>query len=62
MAQLKEARLLARMIERGVNAPLTSSLRSLFDAVAAVVLDRRTVGYEAQAAIELEGMAVDEPE
>ncbi|MGA7858985.1 MAG: carbamoyltransferase HypF [Terracidiphilus sp.] len=58
----KEARLLSRMIERGVNAPLTSSLGRLFDAVAAVVLNRRTVDYEAQAAVELEGIAVDEPE
>src|SRR5579863_8702542 len=56
----KEARLLGRMIERGINAPLTSSLGRLFDAVAAVVLSRRAVDYEAQAAIELEGIAVDE--
>jgi hydrogenase maturation protein HypF len=58
----KEARLLLRMIERGINAPLTSSLGRLFDAVAAVVLSRRAVDYEAQAAIELEGFAVDEPD
>jgi len=58
----REARLLARMMERGINAPLTSSLGRLFDAVAAVVLNRRVVDYEAQAAIELEGMAVDEPD
>jgi hydrogenase maturation protein HypF len=58
----REARLLARMMERGINAPLTSSLGRLFDAVAAVVLNRRVVDYEAQAAIELEGVAVDEPD
>ena len=56
----KESRLLQRMMERGINAPLTSSLGRLFDAVAAVVLNRRAVDYEAQAAIELEGIAVDE--
>ncbi len=58
----QEARVLERMIERGVNAPLTSSLGRLFDAVAAVVLSRRVVDYEAQAAIELEGVAIDEPD
>jgi hydrogenase maturation protein HypF len=58
----KEARVLARMMERGVNIPLTSSLGRLFDAVAAIVLGRRVVDYEAQAAIELEGIAVDEPD
>jgi hydrogenase maturation protein HypF len=57
-----DSRLLAKMIERGVNAPLTSSLGRLFDAAAAVVLERRVVDYEAQAAIELEGIAVDEPD
>jgi hydrogenase maturation protein HypF len=61
-AKLQEARLLRRMIERGLNTPLTSSLGRLFDAVSAVVLGRSVVDYEAQAAIELEGLAIDEPD
>ena len=56
----REARLLSRMIARGINSPLTSSLGRLFDAAAAVVLKRRRVDYDAQAAIELEGIAVRE--
>jgi hydrogenase maturation protein HypF len=56
----QETRLLSRMMERGINSPLTSSLGRLFDAVAAVVLNRRSVDYEAQAAIELEGIAAEE--
>ena len=56
----KDARVLLRMIERGLNTPLTSSCGRLFDAVAAVVLGRGVVDYEAQAAIELEGLSIDE--
>jgi hydrogenase maturation protein HypF len=61
-AKVQEVRLLSQMIDRKLNAPLTSSLGRLFDAAAAVVLGRRKVDYEAQAAIELEGVAVDEPD
>lgn len=61
-APASDVRVLKRMISREINAPMTSSLGRLFDAVAAVVLNRRTVDYEAQAAIELEGIAVDEPD
>lgn len=57
-AKEKDVRLLARMIERGVNSPLTSSCGRLFDAAAAVITGRRVVDYEAQAAIELEGLAI----
>ena len=58
----KETTLLQKMMTRGINSPLTSSCGRLFDAVAALVLCRRTVDYEAQAAIELEGIAVDQPD
>lgn len=58
----QDARLMTQMIDRKLNAPLTSSLGRLFDAAAAVILSRRKVDYEAQAAIELEGVADDEPD
>jgi hydrogenase maturation protein HypF len=61
LARLKvregDARVLMRMIERGVNSPLTSSCGRMFDAAAALILGRDRVDYEAQAAIELEGVA-----
>lgn len=56
----QEAHLLSRMMARAINSPLTSSLGRLFDAAAAVILNRRKVDYDAQAAIELEGIALNE--
>jgi len=48
---------LKRMIEKGVNSPLTSSMGRLFDAVSSLLSVRDTVNYEGQAAVELEMIA-----
>ncbi len=47
-------RTLLQAMRQGINAPLTSSLGRLFDAVAALVGLRDAVSYEGQAAAELE--------
>jgi len=45
---------LMRMLERGLNAPVTSSVGRLFDAVASLVDLRQVSTFEGQAAMELE--------
>ncbi|MBI1258267.1 MAG: carbamoyltransferase HypF [Chloroflexi bacterium] len=53
----KRWHILAQMIERRINSPLTSSMGRLFDAVAALLMLRNDAVYEGQAAVELEMLA-----
>lgn len=58
----QELSVVSHQIEHRLNAPLTSSMGRLFDAVAALIGVRTVVNYEAQAAIELEALADTEEE
>lgn len=49
-----EVEVIRKQIDKGLNAPLTSSCGRLFDAVSALLGVRGEISYEAQAAIELE--------
>jgi hydrogenase maturation protein HypF len=53
----RQADVLAGMIARGVNAPQTSSVGRLFDAVAALTVGAYEVSYEGEAALALEAVA-----
>ena len=51
----QERRVLGAMLERGINAPVTSSVGRLFDAVASLCGLCQRAGWEGQAALALEG-------
>lgn len=55
----EELLLMGQQMDRHLNAPLTSSCARLFDAVSAIININRTVRYEGEAAVRLEGI-IDE--
>jgi hydrogenase maturation protein HypF len=59
LVNLESWRVLRRALQVGVNAPLCCSVGRLFDCVAAILGIRGRVGYEGQAAVELETVAID---
>lgn len=60
LAEIEDEKLtvIGKMIAKGINSPLTSSLGRLFDGVAAVCGIRNRVNFEGQAAMELEMAAL----
>ena len=61
LAARRGYRAIVSMMDKNVNSPLCSSMGRLFDAVAALIGLRYEVSFEAQAAMELESLAIDNP-
>ncbi len=58
----EERSILEKQLELSINTPLTSSMGRLFDAASALIGIRQKVNYEAQAAIEMEALCVENEE
>jgi hydrogenase maturation protein HypF len=56
----ERSRVITAQIKDGLNSPLTSSMGRLFDAVSSILGLYQTVSYEAQGAVALERLAVNE--
>ncbi len=56
-----DRRIIFQMLDKGLNAPVTTSAGRLFDAVASLLDVRQQISFEGQAAMELE-FAIDERE
>ena len=55
----EEKSILQKQLENSINTPLTSSMGRFFDAASALIGVRQAVNYEAQAAIEMEGLCAE---
>jgi hydrogenase maturation protein HypF len=58
----EELAIIREQVKKSINAPPTSSMGRLFDAVSALTGVRGVIEYEAQAAIDLETCAADAPD
>ncbi|MEW6087911.1 MAG: carbamoyltransferase HypF [bacterium] len=58
---ISKLKIIKKMAERNINAPLISSMGRFFDAAACTLGLRNEISYEAQAAIELESLCKNKP-